>query len=84
MAKFYCEYCGDEQSSISWLVANRCHHHPNGALKGNHKLYEGGEKSQYTCKYCGTSYSSIRYLVANSCHRHPDGALKGKHAPSLL
>lgn len=83
MAKFYCEYCGTSASSVNSLTAGNCLRHPNGALKGRHKLYEGSEKSKYTCKYCGTSNSTISSLTAGNCLRHPNGALKGKHAPAL-
>lgn len=57
--------------------------HPNGALKGKHKLYEGGEKSSYICKYCGNSFNSIKTMILQNCMRHPNGALKGKHEPAL-
>ena len=80
---YYCEYCGQKYSDVRSLTASSCPRHPDGAGKGKHKLYEGGEKSQYTCKYCGQKYSNLRDLTANSCQRHPDGAGKGKHAPAL-
>lgn len=83
MANFYCEYCGTKSSSVSSLTASSCSRHPLGPGKGKHKLYEGGEKSQYVCKYCGTKSSSISSLTASSCSRHPNGAGKGKHAPAL-
>lgn len=57
--------------------------HPNGTLKGKHKLYEGGEKSQYFCKYCGQKYSDLRSLTSSNCTRHPNGAGRGKHSPAL-
>ena len=79
--KFFCEYCGQSFSSVSSLTGIYCSRHPDGANKGKHKLYEGGEKSQYTCKYCGQKFSSISSLTGNYCSRHPDG--KGKHAPAL-
>ena len=79
--KFYCEYCGQGFPSVSLLTANSCSKHPDGGGKGKHKLYEGGEKSQYTCKYCGHKFPSISALTSNSCTRHPDG--RGKHAPAL-
>lgn len=81
MANFYCEYCGTKSSSVSSLTASSCPRHPLG--KGKHKLYEGGEKSQYVCKYCGTKSSSISSLILIKCPRHPNGAGKGKHAPAL-
>ena len=80
---YYCEYCGQKYSDVRSLTASSCPRHPDGASKGKHKLYEGGEKSQYTCKYCGQKYSNLRDLTASSCPRHPDGASKGKHAPAL-
>lgn len=83
MANFYCEYCGQRYASVSALTAGKCQRHPNGPLKGVHKLYEGSEKSRYTCKYCGQSYSSIAAMTAGKCPRHPDGPLKGRHAPAL-
>lgn len=36
MAKFYCEYCGSSASSVAYLMAGNCMHHPNGAGKGKH------------------------------------------------
>jgi len=83
MANFYCEYCGQQFSSVSSLTNGSCHRHPNGPHKGQHKLYEGSEKSQYTCKYCGQQFSSISSLTSGSCHRHPNGPHKGQHAPAL-
>ena len=81
--KFYCEYCGQSFPSVSSLTNGSCIRHPKGNNKGRHKLYEGGEKSQYTCKYCGQNYSNIASLTSNNCARHPDGSYKGKHAPAL-
>ena len=83
MANFTCEYCGTKASSIAGLTASSCSRHPQGANKGKHKLYEGGEKSEYFCKHCGTKSSSIAGLTASSCSRHPEGANKGKHSPAL-
>lgn len=83
MPNFYCEYCGEAFSNPRNLTIQNCMRHPNGALKGKHKLYEGGEKSQYFCKYCGKKFSSLQPLTASSCPRHPDGFCKGKHAPAL-
>ena len=81
--KFYCEYCGQSFPSVSSLTNGSCIRHPNGNNKGRHKLYEGGEKSQYTCKYCGQNYPNIASLTASSCARHSSGSYKGKHAPAL-
>lgn len=53
MPKFYCEYCGQEYSNVQSLCAGSCLRHPNGPLKGKHKLYKGTEKAKYTCKFCG-------------------------------
>lgn len=83
MAKFYCEYCGIDRSSVSSLTGSSCGRHPLGSNKGKHKLYEGAEKKQYTCKYCGTNRTSISSLTGSSCGRHPDGSNKGKHALAL-
>lgn len=83
MANFYCEYCGQQFSSVASLTSNSCSKHPDGSYKGKHKLYEGSEKSQYTCKQCGQQFSSIQTLTSNSCSKHPDGSYKGKHAPAL-
>ncbi len=83
MANFYCEYCGSKYSNVAGLTSGSCMKHPNGAAKGKHKLYEGGEKSQYTCKYCGNKYSNLSGLTSGSCMRHPNGAAKGKHSPAL-
>ncbi len=83
MANFYCEYCGKRASSVSSLTFGLCRRHPNGTNKGNHKLYEGSEKSSYTCKYCGISRSSVSSLTFGLCRRHPNGTNKGKHAPAL-
>ena len=78
--KFYCEYCGSSFPSVSSLTSNSCNRHPDG--KGKHKLYEGGEKSQYTCKYCGQKFNSISSLTGNNCSRHPDGKNR-RHSPAL-
>ena len=83
MANFYCEYCGAKSSNVSSLTATSCSKHPNGSGKGKHKLYEGGEKSQYVCKYCGAKSSNLSSLTATNCSRHPNGSGKGKHAPAL-
>lgn len=83
MPNYYCEYCGQEFSNPRNLTAQNCLKHPNGALKGKHKLYEGSEKSQYICKYCGNSFNSIRILTAQKCLKHPNGTLKGGHSPAL-
>ncbi len=83
MANFYCEYCGKKFSSVSSLTGQSCTRHPNGSLKGKHKLYEGAEKKSYTCKFCGKSFSSIESMTASHCTRHPDGSLKGRHSPAL-
>ena len=81
--KFYCEYCGQAFSAVSSLTSHSCMRHPDGGHKGKHKLYEGGEKSEYTCKYCGQKFNSIASMTGHSCMRHPDGSHKGKHAPAL-
>ncbi len=83
MSNFYCEYCGQKFTSVQSLTAANCPRHPNGFIKGRHKLYEGSEKSQYTCKFCGQKFSSIQSLTAANCPRHPDGFIKGKHSPAL-
>lgn len=83
MPNFYCEYCGEKFSDPRNLTIQNCMRHPNGTLKGKHKLYEGGEKSNYICKYCGHSFNSIKTMVLQNCMRHPNGTLKGKHSPAL-
>ena len=83
MPNFYCEYCGEKFSDPKNLTIQNCIKHPNGALKGKHKLYEGIEKSSYICKYCGNSFNLIKNMILQNCIRHPNGALKGKHAPAL-
>ena len=83
MAKFYCEYCGQEFSSIQSMTNNTCFRHPNGFHKGKHKPYEGTEKSRYTCKYCGQEFSSIQSMTNSTCFRHPNGFHKGRHSPML-
>ena len=82
MANVYCEYCGTKASSISSLTNSSCPKHPNGSLKGKHRLYEGSEKSEYFCKYCGYKASAIHHLTAHACSKHPNGSQKGKHAPA--
>lgn len=79
----YCKYCGTKASSVASLTGSSCSRHPDGANRGKHVLYEGGEKSQYTCKNCGGKASSLASLTGSSCSRHPDGANRGKHQPAL-
>ena len=83
MANSYCEYCGAKKSGVSSLTSGYCPRHPNGVNKGRHKLYEGGEKSQYTCKYCGVNNRSLSNLTSGYCNRHPNGPNKGRHEPAL-
>ncbi len=83
MAKCYCKNCGQAFSDVRALSANTCYRHPDGANKGKHQLYEGGEKKSYTCKFCGSQFHDLRTLTANTCYRHPNGANKGKHHPAL-
>lgn len=83
MAKYYCEYCGLSFNSLSTLTNSKCAQHPNGSLKGFHKLYEGGEKSRYTCRYCGQQFSDLHHMVSCRCQRHPNGPAKGNHSPAL-
>ena len=52
-------------------------------IKGKHKLYEGGEKSDYFCKYCGNKYHTIASLTNGHCIKHPNGPNKGYHSPAL-
>lgn len=80
---FYCEYCGKSYSSIHALSHAKCESHPNGRMKGFHKVYEGTEKSKYSCKYCGKSYSTIHSMTHAKCERHPNGRMKGFHSPTL-
>jgi predicted nucleic acid-binding Zn ribbon protein len=83
MENFYCEYCGKSFKNVAHLTSDACKKHPNGFWKGKHKLYEGGEKSQYTCKYCGKQFSNLVSLTSDTCKKHPDGFWKGTHAPAL-
>lgn len=83
MANFYCEYCGQQFSSVNQLTMHSCVRHPYGPHKGPHKLYEGCEKPRYTCKYCGQTFPTINLMTANTCVRHPNGPHKGKHSPAL-
>ncbi len=83
MTKFYCANCGKHESTAKTLLSYKCERHPDGACKGYHVLYEGGEKSKYTCKYCGKTASSIRQLTGIPCQRHPKGPSKGYCVPAL-
>ncbi|WP_300369617.1 hypothetical protein [Brachyspira sp.] len=80
---FYCEYCGNKYSTIATLTNGTCIKHPDGPNKGKHKLYEGGEKSDYFCKYCGNRYHTIASLTNGHCIKHPNGPNKGYHSPAL-
>jgi DNA-directed RNA polymerase subunit RPC12/RpoP len=64
---YYCKYCGTKAASINALTAAPCQRHPNGAYKGKHALFEGGEKAEYECKYCGTSNASLASLTFAAC-----------------
>lgn len=44
MANFYCEYCGQKFLTVQALTNNSCMQHPNGPMKGKHKLYERWRK----------------------------------------
>ncbi len=83
MANFYCEYCGTKSPRVSSLVSGYCPRHPNGPNKGKHKLYEGGEKTEYTCKYCGINNRNLSTMTSGFCVRHPKGPNKGRHSPAL-
>lgn len=83
MSRFYCMYCGQDFHSVRQLTSSHCPRHPDGFCKGNHRLYEGEEKAEYTCKYCGQKFHSIRALTASHCPRHPNGFCKGNHSPAL-
>ena len=83
MANYFCEYCGQNYSNIPSLTSGQCKRHPNGTLKGKHKLYEGVEKHKYTCKLCGSINSSLAGLTSGACRNHPKGKLKGNHQPTL-
>ena len=83
MADYYCENCGQKNSSISGLTSGGCKNHPNGVFKGKHMLYQGTEKAKYTCKLCGTTNSSISGLTSAKCKNHPNGIFKGNHSPAL-
>ena len=77
MAKFFCEYCGTNSSSISSLTAASCSKNSNGKY---HVPFEGSERSKYYCKYCGTNSSSISRLTAASCSKNPNGKY---HIPAI-
>ena len=81
---FYCEYCGKSFTSVSQLTrAGLCARHPDGPVRGKHKLYEGTEKTVYTCKYCGAQARTIDRLTSSFCVHHPKGHNRGRHAPAL-
>lgn len=82
--KCYCAYCGQSFKSVSELTrAGLCARHPDGPLRGKHKLYEGTEKTAYTCKYCGAEARTIDRLTASTCLHHPKGHHRGHHEPAL-
>lgn len=83
MPKFYCVNCGKEYTNVRNLTMSSCQMHFLGPNKGNHVLYEGSEKAQYTCKYCGKKYPSIRSMTWSPCQFHPKGPNKGNHSPAL-
>lgn len=83
MSEHFCEYCGHKFFDVRQLTATPCPRHPNGANKGNHKLYEGLPKSQYTCKYCGRQFRTILEMTGYPCQSHPNGNNKGNHSPAL-
>ena len=64
--KYYCAYCGQFFKSVSELTrAGLCARHPDGPVRGKHKLYEGAEKTVYTCKYCGMEARTIDRLTSS-------------------
>ena len=80
----YCAYCGRPFKSVSELTrAGLCTRHPDGPVRGGHKLYEGSEKAVYTCKYCGAQERTIDRLTSSFCVHHPKGHNRGRHAPAL-
>ena len=82
--KCYCAYCGQSFTSVGQLTrAGLCARHPDGAVRGKHKLYEGTEKSVYTCKYCVAQARTIDCLTASICVYHPKGHNRGRHEPTL-
>ena len=84
LKNFYCAYCGQSFSSVSQLTrAGLCTRHPDGPVRGKHKLYEGSEKAVYTCKYCGVEAQTIDRLTSSFCVHHPAGHNRGRHAPAL-
>lgn len=78
-----CKYCGHKAGSVGSLTGSACQRHPDGPGKGQHALYEGGEKSVYTCKWCGKRASDIASLTSSKCQRHPKGPGEGRHEPAL-
>ena len=84
LKNFYCEYCGQLFKSVRELTrAGLCVRHPDGPVRGKHKLYEGTEKTVYTCKYCGAEARTIDRLTSSFCMHHPAGHNRGRHAPAL-
>ena len=81
MAKFFCKYCGKDESDPSRLLRDTCPKHPAGTYKGKHELFEGPEDSEYRCIYCGKSERDFRRLVTDTCSKHPNGTYKGNHSP---
>jgi DNA-directed RNA polymerase subunit RPC12/RpoP len=78
-----CKYCGHKARDVRSLTGNACMRHPEGAGKGRHAVYEGGEKDVYTCKWCGKRAGDIAGLTASRCNRHPAGPGQGWHEPAL-
>ena len=82
--KYYRAYCGQSFKSVSELTrTGLCARHPDGLVRGKHKLYEGTEKTVYTCKYCGTEARTIDRLTSSTCVHHPKGPNRGHHEPAL-
>ena len=79
--RVFCRYCGYSSSSVSSLTSGYCSRSPQGAYKGYHQPYAGGERSHYFCRYCGHKSSSISSLTSGRCSRSPLGAYKGYHQP---
>lgn len=77
MAKFYCQCCGTDRSTVAALTSSVCSKNPHGRY---HQLYEGSEKSKYTCKFCGTGRSSIAALTGSVCSKNPNGKY---HSPAF-
>ena len=68
--KYYCMYCGMDNSSPTGLCRGDCEKSPSG----KHQLYNGTKKNKYYCKYCGMDNSSLWDLTHHDCENSPTGS----------